>query len=109
MEIEIYGDRYELNIASALAAKALKPIIQHKIGNTYRNLRTEEYYILATIGFNTIILVCLTDGRNWTEEVKVKDSFNITSADWDKIVGANMTENEAFDEFVLVKLCHTEL
>lgn len=109
MEINIDNCRYELNVADALVAKALRPIIQHKIGNTYRNLQTKEYYILVDIGFNTIILVCLNDGMNWTKAVKVNDSFNITSAEWDKIVRANMTEDDEIDDFVLVKLFYTEL
>lgn len=61
----------------------------------------EEYIVAQVNSARGVALICLNDGMRWQNPVRVKNSYRITPAEWDRITDGDdfilTSENPSLD------------
>ena len=63
----------------------------YKIGDTFLH-ENKDPYMIAWSGYKEVILSCLTNGKRWSDAVKVSNSDEITQSEFDKLTYGQSSE-----------------
>ena len=92
--IEIDGVMWVLDTGAALRSGVLSKPQKRFVGQLYTYARPlsdpqpkEDVYIVAQIEYKTITLISLNGGNRWGDSIRVNNTTNITSAEWEALVG----------------------
>ena len=63
----------------------------YKVGDTFL-YKNKKPYMIVVYGESSVILSNLTDGRRWSDSVKVADYEGITQSELDKLMGSSSSD-----------------
>ena len=101
--VNIDGKKFTLDVDAARKSGNLVPVETITTGQYYKKIDNGEKYILATVAYNTVALISLTDGNRYMEGVTVKSLHDITSEEFEMIRG-----NDRFDRVYSFRIKNTK-